>query len=845
MGFLLETFLGCTLYVLVCIVIIGYLLYVTIYRYRKTSPPSAHSRSLVIGQIAALGLLYNFYQFLVVAILSQHITIEFKLTAYCKFGMDVLIITGLLLCNRKVLWEPLTTFRGKRAALDGCILLVGFLVGLFAFLKFPYVRDCPQLIVTQHFWHGDQHAIFCCFGALGYSALLYFSSLILEGIPMVTSGAGLKPYLGLLFALAILSIVDRSTFLTNRSLSKVLYFILNLGGIICHFGLVFMGKDTIFGILFSLIFISTLFTDDCLDDPLPAALFMAVSVTLSVITVPYLFLITFMYLICRVDNEKIFRFVNYVIPVAGIPLILVVSIQGRIPVIWLLAAFVAAYAITTLLRRRCASVSIPAGGIPYFTLSVFALALLASYMLMPVRLHFEDIVGSDGISTAMLFPPLDGRMTFWGYLKSYYTYSVLMPIIGLSGAVIILASKRFSTFPGVRVFALFPFVATTIVLMLAHSDQSVFTSFNLWDLIKDLPNWYGSFFFGFLALVTMDTVVIAASRLGLPRTAVFVLCSILLSLAVLVNNADLRRAFSVDFTMRYGKGIAHAEEEIVGISNHLLSSYRRYDLAVMPGSPTVHRCRYDFGHYGVRHTVILAKDTLDQQLEKLLEHQPFLLVANNNQMIDLLDRAQRLQLRLERIEFFPSTGNSLFKVDRSGTFQFSGKMDAVVKMVDSVESTKVGFSFPRSLPKLEVDISLPIVFLAGPVGLHELERHPFPQVNLNQPYDFCWAKRSVVTEFFTSSRSTMRMEFSLIPRLQDGNVVTVLLDGATLRTVSLNTDHGRFIKPVSIVATIGPGKHELRLEARDVLSAVPNDSREIEFGVLTPIRLCAASVASE
>ena len=567
MTILVPIFLTSFAYYSVSVLAVGYMLYLAISR-KWDSGPYGRSVSFVMAQSVAIGVLYNFYQFLVVLALSQHIVLGRHIVACAKFGMDASVIGIFSMVARKRVTESFRLIMKASQPVDWAIMGAGVLLGAFAMFKFPVVRDCTQFLDTVEFWQGNADPIIHGTGAYGFSALVYFNSLLAGDAAIANSASGLKPFLGFLFALATLAVVEGVRFETNPTGNKILLFLILATSFVFYVGVIQYGKASIFAVVLSVLFIAAILNEECLDYPITASLCMAASAVLGAIAIPFLFLITVMIVVAAMDLARTYRFVKSLIIVAGPPLCVAVSTKMHVSSLLIAALFAAIYVLNFLGSGRASRILRLPIGTRYLPLALCILMMLLGHMLMPLKLPV--VYGSSlGAPPLVSFhSPVDGKTTFIEYLLTF-SDSTLAVVSSLIGVILVLTMARFEHRRGLRVCALFPFVGTVTVLILGHSGQKVLSNADLWNLIKDIPNWYGGFITGLFALISVN-VVCSLTRTHLTRTVVWWCCGTIVAIGVLTSFSYRKSsAYALDFSVFTEGGIAHFDREILKIIQYL------------------------------------------------------------------------------------------------------------------------------------------------------------------------------------------------------------------------------------------------------------------------------------
>jgi hypothetical protein len=490
---------------------VGFALLLLVQKYRVLDPPDAVSRALTA---VALGLCYNAIIFLV------------------TFQMSRL---GLLLAAAQVWWAKLAcdslvfcliawTLRDRAQLLAsvGAIFtpsvlsfaVLGFVVGTWAFLRFPYVLDCPQLPPTQDLLWGLTPSNMG--PGFGFSGLIYYLGAAFVDIPLVTVAAAFKPLLGVLLGIVALH-ATRALRLPCPPGSALLYFVLLL---LSNFGLngvIGWGKDSIYGVLFSIAFLVTLCREVYPARPFELSLYFAMASVLGVISVPYMLTAYGLWLLLADSDEGAWRtvapmwFVNAVpFPIvlaemSSISLKTAIGLYATLGIVLLSCAMAArsriGLALTDHLRRLRESLGTALRSLPIILMAI-------AFVMLPVTLELVAWTNVDGSLRTGIFFPLDGKTGFVAYFLGY-PFQKLTMTVGVLAAALLPWLRRNR---GLLALTSMPLLVLVLALFRIKLKLEILKDSNIWDLIKDIPNWYGG------ALYTL--FVVAALALCLQRVRI-------------------------------------------------------------------------------------------------------------------------------------------------------------------------------------------------------------------------------------------------------------------------------------------------------------------------------------
>jgi len=398
----------------------------------------------------SLGILWNTSQFVMALLLLNRYWVFQPVPAFIKYGMDLFLLLGGALCLRQEVWCVLRAMgRHCLARTFRPVLALALLMGVLATLHFPHSFDSGQLIQTNHLLlTGD--TIYSGFRiGMGFSALLYFPGFNPWGLPIATLSGGYKLVLWLLGGLLLVTLLVRLAWRRRGTLAFLGFLALTLG-IFGLYGMGELGKDSSWGVLLSLV--AMVLAVQRRDPFLSGALFLA-SFAMGVIAIPFSIAFLGVWLL------------HAVLPVKG----------------WWGAGL---YGLLLLL------------------------SLWASLLLMPVGLpQYGEALFRSVQSRVVFFPPADGETGFLSYYLNWAVHGVrnvpLLITAGLGAAVARLFLPRLFSGSAWRALGLFMPLTTLFLLLLTLPAQGwqpasrleripglPLSPFDLWNLIKDMAQWY-------------------------------------------------------------------------------------------------------------------------------------------------------------------------------------------------------------------------------------------------------------------------------------------------------------------------------------------------------------------
>jgi len=418
----------------------------------------------------SLGVLFNALQFGLVLTVYRKLPLHSQtFLAAAKYVMDLAFLGLIFLLLRKKYLALLKDFIRPFARKENlALLLLSVLVGIAAILNFPHVHDSGQLMATNHMLMEGHDFLAAKRYGLGFSALFYFPAAIFKSMPMGTLASGFKLFLLVLTGLtAIYGMEKLST--VNSAVSKFLYFSIIISSYLGFYGMMTLGKDSAWAVLFSLIFIFSLFQRE--REPgekiLEPCLYIFCAVALGMIAIPYL------------------------------------------------GVFCAVFAAMRFLPGKIT-------GNKILFPTVAAAALCLCFMLMPTRLVINNLPHlQHNKGKYSCWYPTNGKTSFYAYLfafkKNECNNSTPLLIAGLLGVLLLPLMKDRFTSTAVKSAGLFIPAAALGFLILTVPAQGFFpanradkipfipfSTFDAWNLIKDIPQWYAQIILGIFFILLLD-----------------------------------------------------------------------------------------------------------------------------------------------------------------------------------------------------------------------------------------------------------------------------------------------------------------------------------------------------
>ena len=518
---LIPVFLGSLIHFLFGIIFIGTAISIVLREKFKMNPMSPSGEFLFI---VSLGILWNTIEFGLVFILCRYLSIPQFLLVIIKYVSDLGIIIAFFIFKRKFYTDSLKKLLYAWKRWDNALILgISILMGIVAIVNYPHVLDSGQLISTLFMKNSSFHLLSAGRYAFGFSALIYFPSFIFQSIPIGTMASGFKLALFFLMGLSAIYCIERMN-PTFQAISKILYFTIAAFSFFGLYGGMELGKDSAWGVLFCLVFVLSLFSNEQ-KYYIDTIIFFLCAISLGMITIPYMMIFLGIYFLVRILPPKI----------SGNKLLFVFIILAE---------------------------------------------LIVCNILMPVNLPIYRREELAGLSRGDFEyrPPTNGESTFYTYMFKYekdlYRNSEIILLAGFLGIFFFpLAKERFKN-PGIKSAALFLPTISFVVLCLtiparnwlpntihAKIPFTPFTPFDTWNLIKDIPQWYVQIITGIFAVLLLDTIIHFISKNSIiQKIAITFLASIAIYFSVYPNISAISDLTTPAYYYSYG-----------GNKNHLIS----------------------------------------------------------------------------------------------------------------------------------------------------------------------------------------------------------------------------------------------------------------------------------
>jgi hypothetical protein len=802
---LFETAVAATLFAFFLVLTPGAFLLAALTR-RQWLPPQEFSGNFVLA--AALGSVWSALVFLALYRLHAFSLPRGGMLGHAALNLALIAAISLTLRPLGELRAILASFRSLAfLALLGC----GLSLGGWALHRFPHVFDSGQLLWTQHvLWEqgGLRDALLSMPGAgyyevdrlesmFGFSGLIAPLGSLYPDQPLVTLAAGLKPFLVLLLLCTCRYIVEMLD-LPKKGLCTALLAVAMLGSQFGSYGVLKLGKDSIYGMVFCAAFLVALGRSDRQTRGVEAAiLFCAASVT-GVIAVPYMMVALALWLVFAADLAQARVVMRPLLAVNALTLPLVISAMLHKPFWPLALAYLAggAFLIFLLNPRFADRYSAWQGWagkiVPVLPLLFFAL----SAALLPATADMPVWANADGSIVTERRAPLDGQT---GMLALFFDagttqkITVAVALMALAFAAGRRTSRAFSA------VAAMPFATIAIVLTHLKLGLGVLTVFNQWDLIKDVPLWLGGAFLSVVAVEAVGrTLPTAGAGWRFDRIAA-------VALAVLVAGAIPKSELKKLFTPGLDSGVfAPADPDLMAtgeiIWKHLPNR------TVLAAKDVLPAYFYSLQMYGGRPSQYNAS-TLDGDLSKL----------------------GKIGLAVPREEIFFIASYAL---EKSASLTYMAPLAGGTQAFLFMEFDGKGRMSLPDMPELQSQVAT-------------IRSGVYDQENVAGA-SFHWTQNAVALDVpITETVACVRFQASAATVDERPKIVSVKGDVARLQNFDLkgSTLTGR--QDIRITAQSDQHLARLQLDAAMPDTQFPNDGRRISWAIFTPIQVDQGKACSD
>jgi hypothetical protein len=769
----------------------------------------------------AFGVHFNALWFLVAWVFFSKATKPHLLALTVLLDL-ALVVAGIVISFSKA---------GRRSARQPVyitvVIVFGAVIGSFAFIQFPNVLDSIEILQLQHFifgtgWSavdaatlgwparvvGVLRGSIPCPPMPGFAGIMLVPTVLLKSVPVATVAAGMKILLGVIASLAVTHLAER---LNLRP--RVPAIVILLSGLLFSrfgmYGLVNLGKDSIFSVPMFVAAIASLVGDRNGRHRNETNLYFSAAIFLGSVVVPYGLIFWAIYAILSLKQSRLPRdllslccwtIVALPVAVAGIhttldsgdskhaPLIVLVLAQA------LAAIFLAWWARRTVSKKRDVDIAV-----------IFAFIPLLGYglciLLMPALAHIITWVDAFGHQTVEIRQPLDGSTNFFAYFfRSYGENLRGIIMVGTVGSIALPFLGR--RFRNPAALAMLGFLPATLAVVLLHLKLGLhsLTDFNIWDISKNIPQWFVGMISAAFSLLFLESVLRPMSRVipmmfwGRARyIRVIPIALMVVFMLVGFKRADFRDSFTQDLLSRptYTSIGGFADSDSARAMEFVWKKARNGTVFITPGS-AFDGAFYSYQMFGASSTYRFDSRLLDSNFSQQYPRVTFLVDANDMVRILAFARASNASIDASVTE------NHLFmlavKFDGRGVVAGQGLNDAFVSLESTAYPVEyMGDSAFRWLGK-EVDLTIFAPLMRDRVCI---------KVDLVNP--------TAEVKTVTISGSDNRQVLSLSPRQNLGSPLSA-----------------------STCASLVDGRAIIHLSTSGTDHPFPDDSRKIGVGLMWP-----------
>ncbi len=643
---------------------------------RRAGLVRSDSASSLLLTIAAAGIYWNTIVFLL--FFAAHARISGSIVIIkCAVEAAGLVVTALI--TREQIHSVI-----KSISRDGFTLLLtvaSVLLGTWAMLQFPHVLDSSQLAWTQQVLDGDSGPPVSAM--MGYSGLIVFLGALFSDSPLVTTAAALKPLLlGIHGCLSVY--VGECIDARHRRFYVLSFFALSLLSFFGSYGLVQLGKDSVWGIIFAVAFMATLCGQQGATRAVEAALYFAVAATTGVIAVPYMVMFYALWLVLACPPESVGRNLTAMAAV-NLPIFPTVLAgflnAGLLPfyAIYVAAAFLILAAQRLIWSRVAHMISHRSFRlIPPVLPLLFLAPCLA---LLPVALRFPVWINPDGSPIIEVRPPLDGHTNFIEYFLSP-SFQKPTVALGLAAALLIGFTPLAKRQPGLIALAAAPFAVLLLALLRAHSTIHVISDFNVWDMVRDIPLWLGGTVF---VLLLLAGCAVLTELLPLPVRARPIV-PVLIVIACLFADQPAVIVSTFASPVYYSRYAGFSERDMAAVSSLIWQKFRGYTLWLDPELNISKHYFYSFQMFGARAAVFDALHMNDI----LMGNAAKIVIVSNKALAGLGDAAAKRGGKLEYLDVLQEEPASFVQIIFNGHQDLSHPRGVVTPTAGNYAREKVG-----------------------------------------------------------------------------------------------------------------------------------------------------------
>lgn len=655
----------------------------------------------------AFGVHLNALWFLVAWVVSPGPSKHALLIATLSVDL-ALIGVGIALRSRRAL----PVFRDLR--IPSRLVMVaglGILIGSFASIQIPSVLDSIQIRQLLNFLMGwgwspadlATHGAFArmvgllngsipCPPMPGFAGIMMVPGILLDAWPVTTVSAGMKVLLVVMAGLSVTHLVERLGLRPRLAVVLIAFICLVLSryGL---YGMLNLGKDSIFAVPLFVASIGSLVGDKTGRHRHEASLYFSAAIFLGSVVVPYGLVFWAIYMTLSLGRARLipdlasllgWTVLALPVAVAGVQTSLEGGGAHHLPLIGMIGLqFIAACGFVAW-SRRCRSVENGRAWLSPVAPSIPLVAFGLGFLLMPAIAKIVVWADAFGNPVTEVRSPLDGRTNFYHFLTRAYDENLkLLIIIAVFGCITLpWMNKRYRTPAAV---AMFSFLPVTLVLVLLHLKLGLhsLTAFNIWDITKNVPQWFVGTLFAAVAILTIFTftgpLLTAARRREGPARMIMAIPAVVIGIVMLldIQRPEFRDALKNDVlaapTVTSAGGFS--DPDVAEAEAFIWNSAR--GKAVFVSSDSVFmNAFYQYQMYGAVDTLEFNVKILNADFQKKYPQVGFL--VNANDMLQVLDFALHLQASIAASKTHNHHYLLLVKFDGKGLVSGTGLAESSV-----------------------------------------------------------------------------------------------------------------------------------------------------------------------
>ncbi len=540
-------------------------------RWQGILVPGERSVDLEVGAMALLLFcLWNVTWFY----LSITIGTGFFAIAVIRLILDLVLFLGIFYA-RFVLWKPYFDAReGAPNPWFVLFVLVSAIFGVLAFMKRPMGSDNVALYWLAYTLAQEKVHLAAAQGSPFYISILWFPGALFRDDLFVGNLAGLLKVFSVMGVVMALWWTFQRHFSQRGIWLSGLAFFLFLSTFLFDYGIFVSGKESPQGMTFVFILCGLLATRTPVSrggihSEWTIGVLCGLAVGFAAVTLPYLLVILGLaYLFRLVSKEELGRL--FVVGLAAVPFS-IASMLGQgilVSTLIYLATGAIGWGVVIGIERWRGRY----GSRSRFHSWVAGLLILAPVVVLVVLLPIRY--------APLPFAPLDGATGFFDLFRAN-RLNTLAEIAAYAGFLLMSFHAVRSGRLGYAIFLSVPWWCLVIVISICHAPPSwlPFHPQHLWDLAKNVPNWWLGFYFVFCCGYAVNALFRSAEDRGLIQRIPYrrFIFGILMAAVILYDsNRMLHQQFrEAPEVHRDGAALSH-DPEFSRVMNAAASIAREY-----------------------------------------------------------------------------------------------------------------------------------------------------------------------------------------------------------------------------------------------------------------------------